>query len=120
MTTRMGRIVDRTRALAGQARAATGAERAHIENQLTIMFRRAKLMRLSMTLTASSMFTSGLLIMLLFVSGIFGVAMPAVILGVFALSVAFMLAGLAAFIRDVFLSLQALSFEVARALRHDD
>src|SRR3954470_10367652 len=43
MTNRMGRIVDRTRILAGQARAAAAVgERAHIESQLRIMYQRAK------------------------------------------------------------------------------
>jgi hypothetical protein len=35
------------------------------------------------------------------------------------LSVVFMLAGMAAFIRDVFVSLQALNLEVTRALGHE-
>jgi hypothetical protein len=121
MTTRMGRIVDRTRNLAGLARQQPGgAERTHIENQLNIMYRRAKLMRLSMTLVALSMFVSGLLIMLLFAGELLGAQLGIVILSTFALSVLFMLAGLAAFIRDVFVSLQALNAEVERALAHAD
>ena len=119
MTTRMGRIVDRSRNLAGLVRGAKGEERAHIEHQLEIMWRRAKIMRLSMTLVASSMFMSGVLIMLLFVSGISKTVMPGAILGVFVVSVVLMLGGLAAFIRDVFVSLQALNLEVRRALGHD-
>jgi hypothetical protein len=119
MTTRMGRIVDRSRSLAGLVREAKGSERKHIENQLEILFRRARLMRLAMTMVTSSIFTSGLLIMLLFVSGLAKVPMSNVILGVFMLSVVFMLGGMAAFIRDVFVSLQALNLEVVRALGHE-
>ena len=119
MTTRMGRIVDRSRALAGLVRTVQGEDRVHIEHQLEIMFRRAKIMRLSMTLVASSMFMSGVLIMLLFVSGISKVVMPGMILGVFVVSVTLMLGGLAVFIRDVFVSLQALGLEVKRALGHE-
>ena len=119
MTTRMGRIVDRSRNLAGLVRQAKGEERAHIEHQLEIMFRRARLMRLAMTLVISSIFTSGSLIMLLFMGQVLGVAVANVILGVFMLSVMLMLAGMAAFIRDVFVSLQALDLEVTRALGHE-
>jgi hypothetical protein len=119
MTTRMGRIVDRSRSLAGLVRQAKGEERAHIEHQLEIMFRRARLMRLAMTLVISSIFTSGSLIMLLFMGQVLGVAVANVILGVFMLSVMLMLAGMAAFIRDVFVSLQALDLEVTRALGHE-
>jgi hypothetical protein len=111
--------VDRSRNLAGLVRQAKGEERSHIEHQLEIMFRRARLMRLAMTLVTLSIFTSGLLIMLLFVSGLAMVTMSNVILSVFMLSVMFMLAGMAAFIRDVFVSLQALNLEVVRALGHE-
>jgi hypothetical protein len=119
MTTRMGRIVDRSRSLAASVREARGSERTHIENQLEILFRRARLMRLAMTLVTSSIFTSGLLIMLLFVSGLAKVPMSNVILSIYMLSVVFMLGGMAAFIRDVFVSLQALNLEVVRALGHE-
>jgi hypothetical protein len=119
MTTRMGRIVDRSRTLAGLVRQAKGEERTHIEHQLEIMFRRARLMRLAMTLVISSIFTSGLLIMILFVGQVLEVRVANVTLGVFMLSVVLMLGGMAAFIRDVFVSLQALDLEVTRALGHE-
>jgi hypothetical protein len=119
MTTRMGRIVDRSRALAGLVRQAKGGERAHIENQLEIMVRRARLMRLAMTLVISSIFMSGSLIMLLFVAQVAEVQLANVALGIFMLSLMFMLGGMAAFIRDVYLSLNALNIEVTHALGHE-
>ena len=119
MTTRMGRIVDRSRNLAGLVRQAKGEERKHIEHQLEIMFRRARLMRLAMTLVISSIFTSGLLILLLFVGQLLEVEIAKAVLGVFMLSVMFMVGGMGAFIRDVFVSLQALDLEVTRALGHE-
>ncbi|WP_175414843.1 DUF2721 domain-containing protein [Nibricoccus aquaticus] len=119
MTNRMGRIVDRSRALAALVRQAKGAERTHIEHQLEIMFRRARLMRLSMTLVITSIFTSGSLIMLLFVGQVLAVKVANAVLGVFILSVVLMLAGMAAFIRDVYLSLNALNIEVTHALGHE-
>lgn len=119
MTTRMGRIVDRSRSLAGLVRQAKGGERAHIEHQLEIMFRRARLMRLAMTLVISSIFTSGSLIMLLFVGQVLAVKVASAVLGVFIVSVVLMLGGMAAFIRDVYLSLNALNIEVTHALGHE-
>jgi Protein of unknown function (DUF2721) len=100
-------------------RQAKGEERTHIEHQLEIMFRRARLMRLAMTLVISSIFTSGLLIMILFVGQVLEVRVANVTLGIFMLSVVLMLGGMAAFIRDVFVSLQALDLEVTRALGHE-
>ena len=117
MTNRLGRIVDRTRTLAATARSASGPERANLEYQIKVMFRRGKIMRMAMTFITSSMFISGMLIMLLFVSAIFNVQITGLILGVFILSVLFMLVGLAAFIRDVFVSLKALHADVSRTLK---
>ena len=114
MTNRMGRIVDRTRAVAGLMRQAEGADRVHLEKQLSIMFRRAKLLRLAMTLASSSMFVSGLLIVTIFVSALFEVESAAVVFSLFITSVFLLLSGLGAFIRDVFVSLKALEAEVER------
>lgn len=116
MTNRLGRIVDRTRILAASARQASGAERANLVFQIEVMFRRAKIMRLAMTMITTSMFTSGLLIVCLFFSAIFQISISGVILGVFVLALLFMLAGLAAFIRDVFVSLKALHAEVMKTV----
>ncbi len=119
MTTRMGRIVDRSRNLAGLVRQAKGDERAHIEHQLEIMFRRARLMRLAMSCIIASIFTSGTLILLLFFGQVLEIDVASVVLGAFMVSVLLMVAGLGAFIRDVFVSLQALNIEVTRALGHE-
>lgn len=116
MTNRMGRIVDRTRLLAGLAREAKESDRGHLVAQLKVMFRRAKLMRLAMTLIVSSMFVSGLLIMLIFLSALTELHLEAGILAVFLVSVVLMLGGLAAFVADLWVSLVALDSDVRRAL----
>lgn len=116
LTNRMGRIVDRTRSLAGLLHQASDEDRAHLEQQLLIMFRRAKIMRLSMTMVTSSMFVSGLLVVIIFVSALSRIQLDTVILGFFATSVACLLAGLAAFLRDLFVSLNAVQMEVVRAV----
>lgn len=116
MTNRMGRIVDRTRLLAGLARQASDDERGHLVTQLKVMFRRAKLMRLAMTLIVSSMFVSGLLITLIFLSALTELQLAAGIFAVFLVSVVLMLGGLAAFVADLWVSLVALDSDVRRAL----
>lgn len=118
MTQRMGRIVDRTRSLAGLVRQEKDAgEREHLVSQLTIMFRRAKLLRFAMTMATTSVFVSGLLVVVIFVSALTRLELSAFILVLFVVSVSFLLLGLATFIRDVFLSLAALRREVERALK---
>jgi hypothetical protein len=116
MTNRMGRIVDRTRNLAGLMRQASGPDRNYTEQQLHIMFRRAKMMRFSLTMATTSMFFSGLLIVVIFVSALFERTLAWVILALFGTSVAMLLASLAAFISDIWVSLSALGVEVKRAL----
>ncbi|MDF3056171.1 MAG: hypothetical protein K0R17_386 [Rariglobus sp.] len=118
MTNRMGRVVDRTRILAGQAHAAGGTERRHIEDQLRIMYRRSKIVQLAVTLGAASMFSSGLLVIAIFSNAILGANFSAVILTLFVTSILLLLGALAAFLRDIYLALNALELEVSRALDH--
>jgi hypothetical protein len=69
-----------------------------------------------MTMVTSSMLVSALLIVIIFVSALLRIELAALILGFFAVSVACLLAGLVAFIRDLFVSLNALQLEVVRAV----
>lgn len=121
MTNRMGRVVDRTRILAGQARAARGdaAEREHLEAQLRIMYRRAGLVRRAVTFAVLSMVSSGLLVVAIFADVLMESGLAVFILGLFSLSIACLLTGLTFFLRDILLSLSALGIEVDRALKHE-
>jgi hypothetical protein len=115
LTNRMGRIVDRTRALAGQVHQATEDARTHFDGQLAIMWRRAKLVRLAVTFAGISMLLSCVLVMVIFVDAFlqrhFGVEMVAI----FGASIASLILALAAFLRDIWMSLWALRIEVDRA-----
>lgn len=121
MTNRMGRIVDRTRILAGQTHGARAnrTERAHIEAQLRVMFRRAGLVRKAVSFAGLSMTSSGLLIMAIFADVLTDSGLDVFILALFCLSIAFLLVGLGFFLRDIHLSLTALGLEVERALREE-
>lgn len=116
MTNRLGRIVDRSRSLAGQLRAASPEDRPHVEQQLRILFRRAPLIRMAVTFNALSMFASGLLVVLIFLGAMLSRPFSLGIVGLFFASVGCLIVALAAFIRDIFMSLTALRLEVERAL----
>ena len=62
MTNRMGRIIDRTRVYASQLRHAEATERQQLEIQLELTWRRAKIVRLSLTFATSSMLASAALV----------------------------------------------------------
>lgn len=117
LTNRMGRVVDRTRALAGQMREASPGDRTHLENQLTILWRRARLVRLAVTLSGVSMLLSCVLVMGILVDTLAGRDFSREVVAIFAASILCLLASLVAFLRDVWMSLRALQLEVERARR---
>ena len=117
LTNRMGRVVDRTRSLAGQMHGATTDNRAHLESQLAILWHRAKLLRQAVTFAGVSMLLSCLLVLAIFVDAwlhrVFGVELVVI----FVASVIALVSALAAFLRDIWVSLNALQLEVDKARR---
>jgi hypothetical protein len=115
LTNRMGRIVDRTRALAGQVRGSTEEERAHFDRQLEILWQRAKYIRFAVTFAGLSMLLSCLLVLVILADASmhreFGVEMVAC----FVASILCLILALGVFLRDIFVSLHALRIEVDRA-----
>lgn len=112
LTNRMGRIVDRTRILAGQLREAAEADRAHVESQLNIMWRRAKLVRVAVTFAGLSMLLSCLLVIGIFVDVMADDDFGLQLVVAFLASAMCLIASLAAFLRDIWMSLWALRLEV--------
>lgn len=119
LTNRMARIVDRSRSLCTQTRTATGDEHTHLANQVEVMWRRANLMRWSVTCAAASMFVACLLICGIFLGALLGREMAHLMLGLFALSLGFLILSLILFLRDLFISLVALGIEMKRTVGHD-
>jgi hypothetical protein len=116
LTNRMGRVVDRTRSLSAELRQAPPAECAHVESQLAILWRRAKLVRVAVTLAGLSMLLCCLLVMAIFVDVLtvdrdYGLQLVVV----FVASVLCLIGALVAFLRDIWISLRALELEVERA-----
>ena len=115
LTNRLGRVVDRTRALAGQMRLGQPEEWTHLESQLAILWRRAKLVRLAVTLAGLSMFFSCVLVLAIFVGALTNRGFALELVVIFVASVMSLILAITAFLRDIWLSLQALGLEVARA-----
>jgi len=114
LTNRMGRVVDRTRSLAGMMQQAEVPDRAHLDTQLKILWRRAKLVRLAVTFAGLSMLFSCVLVMIIFIDAIrgkFGIELVIT----FAASVICLILALTAFLRDIWMSLWALRLEVEKA-----
>lgn len=114
LTNRMGRVVDRTRALAGQMCTAAEQDRPHVQSQLGILWRRAKLVRLAVTFAGLSMLLSCALVMAIFIDATrnrYGLELVVL----FVASIVCLILSLLAFLRDIWMSLWALQLEVQRA-----
>src|SRR5512147_29950 len=70
LSNRFGRAVDRSRLLAREMRDARGEERQRLSRQVEILYRRARLIRLSITLVVVSVLLSALLIIALFLTAL--------------------------------------------------
>lgn len=109
LTARLGRIVDRTRLLAAERRETEPAKRAPLDAQLAILARRARLVRLAVALSASSVAIIGVLITVLFAGLLLklNVAMAAALL--FIVALLSLVAAMLVFVRELFEALTALS-----------
>ena len=112
LSNRFGRAVDRSRLLARELRQAEERERLRLSKQVEILYRRAKLIRLSITLVVVSVLLSALLIIVLFSTALLHLEVGLLIIALFIASLLSLIVGLAAFIQEIHLSLKALKVEL--------
>ena len=108
LTARLGRIVDRTRLVAGDLLAAPAGEGAGIRTQLEILRRRARLIRMAVGLSASAVGNIGILITVLFVGLLFGWDVGYACAALFISSMGCLVAAMLVFVTELFSSLTAL------------
>ena len=112
MTNRLGRVIDRARILAGQVPGAAETGEGKVGAQLRILWRRARLVRLAITLAAMSAFTAAILIIVLFFTAIYQTETATVLAGLFILCMSCLAGSLGVFIHDINQSLAALKLEL--------
>jgi hypothetical protein len=112
LTGRLGRIVDRTRLLAEHRHGAAPAERPAIAAQLAVLRRRAKLIRLAILLSALAVVLLAILIAVLFLGLLLNFEIAAAAASLFIASVVSLVAGLLAFVRELFEALTALDLSL--------
>jgi uncharacterized membrane protein YqjE len=115
LSNRFGRAVDRSRQLGREMREAAEAERQRLASQVEILYRRARVIRLSIIMAALSVLLASLLIIVLFLTALQRWEVGLVIVLLFVCCLASLIVSLGAFIRDIQLSLHALKLE----LQHD-
>jgi hypothetical protein len=112
MTNRLGRAIDRARQLKTELPKRTEAEREQVQAQVAIIYQRAKLIRMSITLAAFSALLAAGLVVTLFVTALLQWQNGWFASLIFIACMVSLIASLVAFIRDINLSLRALKLEL--------
>jgi hypothetical protein len=101
MTNRLGRTIDRARSLVRELREGREHDREQVLAQVAIIYRRAKVIRLTIVLASLSVLMASVLIISLFVISL-----------IFVACMGSLIASLVTFIYDIHLSLVALKLEL--------
>jgi multidrug efflux pump subunit AcrB len=112
MTNRLGRAIDRARQLKTEMPRRTEAEREQVQAQVAIIYQRAKLIRLSITLAAMSALLAAALVVTLFLTALLRWENGLLVSLIFIACMISLIASLVTFIRDINLSLRALKLEL--------
>lgn len=117
MTNRYGRAIDRARTVADLLRNEGESDPRGRQTQLHILARRARLLRLSITLATLTLLLTALLIITLFLTSLFKMEVAAVVVGLFIVSMLSLIASLIVFLMDLNVSLGALDLEIKMDLK---
>jgi hypothetical protein len=112
MTNRLGRAIDRARQLMRELEERTAQDRDYVLAQVAIIYHRARLIRLTITLAAVSVLLASVLIIALFLTALFQWEVGTLISLIFIVCLASLIASLVTFIYDIHLSLVALKLEL--------
>jgi len=113
MTNRLGRVIDRARAIDAQLPQAPEKERQRLVVQLRILWQRARLVRLAILLASASALAAAVLIIVLFFTALGTFDSPWLIGSLFVCCMACLVSSLAVFIHDINESLTALKLELS-------
>jgi len=115
MTNRLGRIVDRSRSMTKQLSSTQGTHQERLKNELVILWKRARLMRLAIGGVTVSALSAAMLVIVLFISAWFKLQSGWLVGSLFILSMGSLCVSLVVFIREIHFSLGAISLEIDAA-----
>ncbi len=114
LTNRFGRTIDRSRQLIHEMRESPANEQ-QLSGQVEILYRRARLIRLSIITAAAGLLLASALIIALFVTALMKWEAGLLISGFFICAMLSLIVSLGAFMKDIQLSLSALALELGKA-----
>ncbi len=112
LTNRFGRAVDRSRQLVREMRELADADRQRVAGQVEILYHRARLIRFSITMATVSVLLASVMIIALFLTALMKLEAGLIISLLFIFCLISLIVSLAAFLRDIHLSLMALKLEL--------
>jgi len=112
MTNRLARAIDRARSLVRELREGREQDRDQVLAQVAIIYRRAKVIRITIVLAGLSVLLAAVLIISLFMTALFRWQEGLWISLVFVACMGSLIASLVTFIYDIHLSLVALKLEL--------
>ena len=116
LTGRLGRIVDRTRLLVRERVSASSQQHEVIDAQLRILRRRARLLRLALGLSATSVGLVGVVVTVIFISAFVSLPLGWAVVALFAASSLSIVGAMLAFVRELHMALTALELELPPSL----
>lgn len=112
MTNRLSRVIDRARNLLAASETVGGPPRQKALAQIDILWSRARLIRLSILYASISLLCAALLVILLFITALFGIEDAWLLSIVFIACMGSLIASLITFITDIDRSLTAFKVEL--------
>ncbi len=112
MTNRYGRVIDRARELIQDLRRDGETERVRLLAEVQLLYRRARVIRVTIFFAIGSVILAATLIITLFLTALFKWEIALLISLIFILCMASLMVSLGLFIYDIQLSLSALKLEV--------
>jgi len=111
LTNRLGRVIDRSRFLVQEIEAGKDTARKHI--QIGILFKRAKILRTSITLISITILLASLMILLLFLGYFSNIHISNLFTIFFVIAITGLIFAIIVFLIDVAISLKALKIQVS-------
>ena len=114
MTNRLGRAIDRARVLKHELAGLPNPERTRAQAQIDILYRRAKIIRVSILFAVLSALLTALLMISMFVCALLGPGFAWQAAAIFVACLVSLSISLVAFLGDINLSLLALKLELEK------
>ena len=114
MTNRLGRPLDRIRALTGEISRADGDQKNVLLEEIDILYHRARLLQAAVTFSVLSIFFVATIIISIFVTVMFGAGLEGLIVVQFSASLVALVVSLVLFVWDIQLGLNSIKIEIER------